>query len=103
MIKWTTPTMTCKLPEGTECDYIILTLKQGNVAVEKTVQSQDIVDGEFAVTFTQTEMGQFTPSQYSSFPVYAEVQLNIINGNKRLATNVIKVQIVKNLHDEAIS
>lgn len=100
MIKWTTPTLTCKLPDDVDYDYVILTLKQGNVVIEKTIQAENIQNRQFSVLFTQAETGQLVADNMF---IFAEVQLNIIKGTTRVATNIIELQIDKNLHDEAIS
>lgn len=99
MIKWTTPTLRCTIPEGLEYDYVILTLSQGSTTIEKRIEAADITDNEFSVTFTQTETGQFSRSNMYS---KVEAQLNIINGDSRLATNIVELSIERNLHDEAI-
>lgn len=100
MIKWTTPTLTCILPDDVDYDYVILTLKQGSVVVEKTIQASEIQDGQFTATFAQSETGQFDASNMYE---YVEAQLNIVKGDTRLATNIVKLEIDKNLHNEAIS
>lgn len=96
MIKWTTPTLKCSIPEGIELDYILLTLSQGNITIEKTISSESIVDNAFSVFFTQEETGQFNKN------LGIEAQLNIINGGTRLATNIVQLKISKNLHNEEI-
>lgn len=96
MIKWTTPSLKCKIP-SIDCDYIILTLKQGGIILEKQIQSEDITDSEFTVFFTQEETGSFNKD------ITIEAQLNIIYGNTRLATNIAQLKITKNLHDEVIN
>lgn len=96
MIKWTTPSLKCTIPKEVVFDYILLTLVQGNITLEKTIQSGDVTDGEFIVTFTQEETGQF------NFNLAVNAQLNIINGEQRLATNIVQMQVSKNLHNEVI-
>lgn len=99
MIKWTTPTMECSIPSDIECDYVILSLKQGDVLIEKTVQSSDIVEGAFSVTLTQSETGQLVPSNLYT---QVEAQLNIIKGTTRIATNIVILEVSDNLHDQSI-
>ena len=96
MIKWTTPSLKCTIPKEVVFDYILLTLIQGNITLEKTIQSGDVTDGEFIVTFTQEETGQL------NFNLAVNAQLNIINGEQRLATNIVQMQVSKNLHNEVI-
>lgn len=97
MIKWTTPTLKCNIPEGIEFDYIILTLKQYGTLLEKTIQYSEVVDNSFSVTFTQEETTMFQLNQG------IDCQLNIIEGNIRKATNITTLRITRNLHDEVIN
>lgn len=97
MIKWTTPSLKCTIPEGLEYDYILLTLKQGGIALEKTIQKESVVDNYFIAQFSQEETGQFNKD------LSIEAQLNIMNGNTRLATNIVQLKITRNLHDEVIN
>lgn len=96
MIRWTTPTLQCTIPKEIDCEYIILTLKQNKVLIEKTIQSSEIVDGVFSVTYTQDETSRFQKD------IAVEAQLNIINGASRLATNIIPLHVDRNLHNEEI-
>lgn len=95
MIKWTTPTLKCTIPSELIFDYILLTIKQGNTKIEKTIQSSEVSEGEFNVTFTQEETGQLSKGK-------VEVQLNLMNGITRLATSIVELELTKNLHDEVI-
>lgn len=97
MIKWTTPSLTCTVPDGIEYEYIVFTLSQNDIKVEKTIQAEDVVDNKFTVTLTQTETSQF------NIAYKVEAQLNIMHGNTRLATNIVELQMSKNLHNEEIS
>lgn len=98
MIEWTTPTITCTIPE-VECDYILLTLKQGSTIIEKRIEASEISNNQFSATFTQAETGQFEKTNlYSTI----EAQLNIIKGSTRMATNIVQLSLTKNLHNEAI-
>lgn len=96
MIKWTTPTLKCNIPSGLEFDYIILTLQYENINLEKTINVEEVVDNTFSVYFTQEET--------TIFPLNKDIecQLNIMYGNTRKATNITKLRITKNLHDEVI-
>lgn len=94
MIKWTTPTLKCTIPSGIEFDYILLTLVQDDVMIEKTIT--DVIDDTFTVFFTQEETSQF------SFYKKIQAQLNIINGGVRMATNIVELGMSKNLHDSLI-
>lgn len=94
MIKWTTPSLKCTIPEGIEFTKIILTLSQGDVMIEKEVT--EVLDNQFVVTFTQEETGQF------DLGLKVEAQLNIINHETRIATNIIQLQVTENLHNSVI-
>lgn len=96
MIKWTTPNLECSIPNNIELDYIILTLKQNEVVINKRIEKENVNLGRFEVSLTQEETAMFDPL----FNV--EAQVNIINGNKRLASNTEMLVISKNLYDEVI-
>lgn len=98
MIKWTTPTLKCEIPDGVQYDYILLTLCEAgsDTIVEKRIEKNHIIDGIFTVTFTQEETSRFNEGST------IEAQLNIIDGETRLATNVVELKISKNLHNSLI-
>lgn len=96
MIKWTTPTLKCTLPSDLVFDYVLLTLKQNKVKIEKRVEYAEVVDGVFYVTFTQEETSRF------SISYDVEAQLNVMNGETRLATNIIKMEVGENLYDKLL-
>lgn len=96
MIKWTTPTLKCNIPEGLEFDYILLTLKQGKIVIEKMIEKESVIDNAFSVFFSQDETSLFAES------IIINAQLNIMFGNTRQATNIVDLKITKNLHDEEI-
>lgn len=96
MIKWTTPTLKCTIPNDLNFDYIILTLKQSDKKVEKKVIYDDVKDGVFYTTFTQEETSKFDKN------VRLLAQLNIMSGDTRLATNIVELSIGDNLHNEML-
>ena len=99
MIKWTTPTLRCNLMTELDFDYIIFTLKSSTGKVEKRIEkSEVIVEDEktyFDVTFTQEETGDIVGGK-------VEAQLNLMNGDTRIATNIIELNASRNLHNEVI-
>ena len=97
MIKWTTPSIKCTIPEGLEFDYILVTVKQNEYVIEKMVGQEQVEDNAFTIFFTQEET--------SGFQLFApiEVQLNAMNGGVRVATNIAQLCIERNLHDEYIN
>lgn len=99
MIQWTTPTLQCSIPSDITCDYVIITFRQGNTKIEKTILASDITDGNFSVTLSQSETGQLVPSNLYT---QVEVQLNIIKDSTRLATDKVILEVGENLHDQAI-
>ena len=98
MIKWTTPRVKCTIPSALPCDYVLLTLKQNAIKMEKKIPAEEIdfMTGVFYVDFTQEETSQFN----IGFDI--EVQVNIMSGSTRLASRILKVTPTKNLHDEVI-
>lgn len=96
MIKWTTPSLKCTIPEGIDFDYILMTLTQGNIVLEKTINASDVVDNSFTVFFTQEETGSFKTD------IKVRCQLNLMYGSTRLATNIVDLSITQNLHNEVI-
>ena len=96
MIKWTTPTLECTIPEGLEYDYVLLTLQQGDIKIEKRVGATEIVDNKFSVFLSQEETSQF------QLYVPVEAQINVMHGAIRIATNIIRLSIDRNLHEEYI-
>ncbi len=97
MIKWTTPTLCCSIPNDITFDYLLLTLKQGSILIEKTIDKGQVdEDGNFSVVLTQEETGSF--DRFNKI----EAQLNIIFEDTRMATNIVDIQFTQNLHDEVI-
>ena len=96
MIKWTTPRVKCTIPPDLPLDYVLVTFKQGCVAIEKKVMSEQIEEGIFYIDFTQEETSQF------NIGLGVDVQINIMSGSTRLASRILKVNATKNLHDEVI-
>lgn len=93
MIRWTTPTIKCTIPSDLPLTYLNLIIKQNNISVEKTIMADEVVDGVFYVTYDQKETSAFEVGR-------AKVQVNIMNGNKRLATCKVDIEVTENLKDE---
>lgn len=96
MIKWTTPRLKCTIPQDLPLDYVLLTLKQGAVVLEKKILNQEIEDGIFYVTLSQEETSLFNVG------LSINAQVNIMSGDTRLASRVLNLTATKNLHDEEI-
>lgn len=96
MIKWTTPTIKCTIPNEMPLDYVLLTMKQESVIIEKKIMAADVEDGVFYVTFNQEETSLF------DFGKKIKVQVNIMSGSTRLASRILEIVATCNLHNEAI-
>lgn len=96
MIKWTTPSLECCVPDGLEYDFILFTLVQNDYVIERAISKDQVIDNKFTVFFTQEETSQF--ELYTTI----EAQINVMNGGVRVATNIEKLRIDRNLHDSAI-
>ena len=96
MIKWTTPRVKCTIPADLPLDYVLLTMKQDSIKLEKKIMADQIEDGVFYVTFTQEET--------SMFDLWKEiqVQVNIMSGSTRMASRILIVTATHNLHNEVI-
>ena len=90
MIKWTTPTLVCTIPE-VEFDYILFTIKGKYNTVERTIT--EVEENEFKVTLTQEESALFVDGET------VKVQLNFIKGKVRMATDIVELEIERNLHE----
>lgn len=96
MIKWTTPSLECDVPTDLDFDYIYFTLVQGDYILERIVAKEQVIDNKFTIMFSQEETGNF-----KSFATI-EAQINAMKGDVRVATNIQKLSIDKNLHDGLI-
>lgn len=97
MIQWTTPTLNCTIPSDVTGDYILLTLStECGKKVERKIDFADIVDGKFTVVLTQEETAFFKEGSTVS------AQINLIEDNLRLASNILQLRVTRNLHDEVI-
>lgn len=96
MKKWTTPSVKCTIPNELPLDYVLLTLKQDAIKIEKKVMASEVEDGVFYVTFTQEETSLFDVGKK------IKVQVNIMSGNTRLASRILEIVATCNLHDEAL-
>lgn len=96
MIRWTTPTLTCTIPEIV-FDYLILTITDEKCnAINKRISSEAVIENQFDVTLTEEETKMFP----SGTKVFA--QINFIWGDKRLATNIIPITVMKNLYNKGM-
>ena len=96
MIKWTTPRLKCNIPSDIPLDYVLLTLKQGGIVIEKNISADQIEDGTFYITLSQEETSLF------NLGLSISAQVNIMSGTTRLASKILELTATKNLHDEEI-
>ena len=101
MIRWTTPTLSCEieLPSGSpelEFDYLIFTLTDKNCHyVNKKIDREQVIQNKFDVELTEEETQIFRNGR-----VYS--QLNIVWGDKRFATNIVPLNVTKNLYNKEL-
>ena len=99
MIRWTTPTLNIQInPSDVEIEKVILSLfdERNCKLLEFEIPNTKIEDGAFTVTLTQEQSQMF--EEKSS----VVAQLNIINGDSRLATNKQILKVERNLHNKEI-
>lgn len=99
MIRWTTPTLNIQInPRDIEIEKVILSLfdERNCKLLEFEIPQSEITDGAFTVTLTQEQSQMF--AEKSS----VVAQLNIINGDSRLATNKQILKVERNLHNKEI-
>lgn len=97
MIKWTTPTLTVRIPDGLIFDYLIFTLEGKNVQLDKRIEYEEVVDNKFSVTYTQKETGAFGLKEI------IKAQINFMQGETRYATDIRYISFGLNLIDEVIA
>ena len=103
MRKYTTPTLNMTLlnKDGTpyvdfEFDYLIVTMKNNDYVINRTIQFADIEEANFDVSLTQEETSKLKTDSMM------EIELNIFVDDKRIATDIKNVKIQKNLLDEIV-
>ena len=104
MTKWTDHTLTWELPYGmdiSDSERALITFAQGTTCVEKGTGDEGFSIDEtgrvLSVELTQAETGVFAAN------ALVEVQVNWIDSSgKRRATEIDRVAITRNLHNEVI-
>lgn len=103
MRQYTTPTLniTLKHPDGTiasdiEFDYLIFSLRSACYSIDRRVETSDVIDGMFSVTFTQEETSKMKVGDN------VDMEINFISGDTRFATNIKNTRLDKNLLQEII-
>ena len=106
MIQWTTPTirLTISGVEGldlSEAEEVIVTLTQGNLTFEKTGNDLTLDENKISFVLTEEESSQL------AFDATVQVQVNwtyLSLGNlRRAATNITRINIGKQLHQEEMT
>ena len=103
MRQYTTPTLniTLKHKDGTvasdvEFNYLIFSLRSACYKIDRKIESSEVVDGAFSVTFTQEETSKMKLGDT------VEMELNFFLGDTRFATNIKRIDIDRNLLQKVI-
>ena len=104
MRTYTTPTIniTLRKKDGTllndfAFDYIIATMKNKNVIINRRIEKEDVIESQFDIDLTQEETSQLTVDSF------LEIELNIFfEGDKRIATDIKTLKIQRNLLNKII-
>lgn len=102
MVRYTTPTFTLTLKNVNLTGYqIYVSIQQGSTIITLDYEniSLNIVNGNSVLTF------ELTQEESSKFDYHnkANVQVNAINSdNHRVATDIMEIDILKNLIDKEI-
>lgn len=105
MILFTTPTLVMRLLKPDKktvytdlvFDYVLVTLTSGGTIIEKEIPYEQTSEGVFTVDYTQEETGRLTVGSA------CEIQLNVMYGNKRIASCTKRLVVHKNLHKAVIT
>lgn len=95
MIKYTDYIVQVEIDEEAleDLDHVIVSIRQTNIRIDKTIQATEIDNNVISVAFTQEETGGFVIGN-------AELQVNAFYTNERHASNIVKINVSKNLLDE---
>lgn len=100
MVKGTTPTIICTLPETvdlTAAENVYFSLQQGANIITKTGNSLDVSAHEVSVYFSQEETLSLSPGT-------ARVQLNwTYANNSRACSNIVEISVTNNLILEVLA
>ena len=78
-------------------DKIVLTIKQGDVKLERTEESMTVSGHVIALSLTQQDTRAFAPG-------YAELQVNfLLTTGKRISSDIATVNVDRNLHMEVMT
>ena len=100
MVQATTPTFTLTLPNSVnleEAQSVYFTFMQNGLTITKTGEDLTIDHNEVEVYFSQADTVQMTVGQ-------ARLQLNwVYNGGERACSNIVTIEVTKNLLNEVLS
>lgn len=99
MIQYTTPTITLTIDASLTGTYYV-TLQQGSTEITKTGNDLTVTAGEDSTTILMPLSQEETALFSDTAPV--SVQVNIVNGSQRVATNIATFKSLRNLLDEVI-
>lgn len=103
MRQYTTPTLNIKITyrngivaEDLDFDYVLLTIRCGDYKIEREVPKSQTDHGTFSVKLTQEETGGLKVGEL------CEIELNVMAGTTRIGTQIHRVTVCRNLHDEVV-
>lgn len=100
MYQFTTPTINISIPSNYDVSNItdlVVTLAQGDTTLEKTLDdvTLDTTNNYITITLTQEETGEFATGT-------VQVQAHLKIGSTVYATQIMKVNMRYNLHQEEL-
>lgn len=103
MRQYTTPSLRITLKDkhgqpvtDMDFDYILVTFRCGDYLIEREVKKAETEQGVFTITLTQEETAGLTIGRA------CDVELNIMAGTARIGTQIKRVSVDRNLHEEVI-
>ena len=107
MIQWTTPTirLTISGVEGldlSEAEEVIVTLKQGDYSLEKTGNDLTLDENKITIVLSEEESSQLL-ADHSCMCQVNWTYLNADQSIRRAATNITRIDIGRQLHQEGMT
>ena len=103
MRQYTTPSLRITLKDkhgqpviDMDYDYILVTFRCGDYSIERQVKKSQTQEGVFTITLTQEETAGLQIGRA------CDVELNIMAGSARIGTQIKRLSVDRNLHDEVI-
>ena len=107
MIPWTTPTIVLTISgvEGldlSQAEEVIVTLKQGDYSLEKTGNDLTLDENKITIVLSEEESAQLL-ADHSCMCQVNWTYLNADQSIRRAATNITRINIGKQLHQEEMT